>query len=413
MSTMASTFSPNLNLELMADGEKGNAWGSITNQNLSAIDAEFGLTTNGDPSGLIGADYAGRMAYDTSLDAVWFSEATATTTASSVFHQIRSVGTLTNLDVTGTATIASLIVEGTLEAAIIQGASSASSIYVAGSATVSGTAVFKTNLVVEGTTTVSTLTVKGTSTFEATAVFKSAMIVQGTVTVSGTLAANKIVAGSVSISGGLSVTTFTPAALTVTGAATVGGDLVIKGDTSGSSATFDSVAGGAMSGSTLTLSGIATIGDDLIVKGSTSVNDLHATTMTVSGTATIASLVVSGTIQAGSGIITVGGTLELNPLAVTATSAAHGLGQQPDFVQVWLQNLTGEFGYSAGDRVSLTAGDMNDSGTSRLIGVDVDSTNVRFMIANTYPLVPRKDSTAAVAPTAANWKAVIIPFVFG
>lgn len=44
---MASTFSTNLNLELMADGEKVGSWGSITNANWEIVDAAIGAIYTG------------------------------------------------------------------------------------------------------------------------------------------------------------------------------------------------------------------------------------------------------------------------------------------------------------------------------------------------------------------------------
>ena len=43
---MASTFSSDLKIELMATGENSGAWGTVTNDNLSALEEAIARTTD-------------------------------------------------------------------------------------------------------------------------------------------------------------------------------------------------------------------------------------------------------------------------------------------------------------------------------------------------------------------------------
>ena len=43
---MASTYSSNLNLELITTGEKAGTWGTITNTNLQQLEQDTKITNN-------------------------------------------------------------------------------------------------------------------------------------------------------------------------------------------------------------------------------------------------------------------------------------------------------------------------------------------------------------------------------
>ena len=91
---MASTFSTNLNLELMAKGENANAWGTITNDNLSAVDAEFALKGAGDPSQTQGIGqhkvYQGQQYYSTTERTLYIC-ASGTSTASAGYYKLNKI----------------------------------------------------------------------------------------------------------------------------------------------------------------------------------------------------------------------------------------------------------------------------------------------------------------------------------
>lgn len=87
---MASTFSNNLNLELMAKGEQANAWGTITNDNLSAVDAELGLKgTNVQGTG-VPQLYVGQKYFHTGENTLYIATS-ATSTASAGYTRLQAI----------------------------------------------------------------------------------------------------------------------------------------------------------------------------------------------------------------------------------------------------------------------------------------------------------------------------------
>lgn len=109
-----------------------------------------------------------------------------------------------------------------------------------------------------------------------------------------------------------------------------------------------------------------------------------------------------------------GTVLEKNPIAVNSqTTQAHGLGAVPDIVVSELVCVTGELGYSAGDRIDLGSGIHAVNGATTVASVFKDSTNLILTISNnSLPSVARKDTNAAATITAANWKVTLTPYTF-
>lgn len=104
-----------------------------------------------------------------------------------------------------------------------------------------------------------------------------------------------------------------------------------------------------------------------------------------------------------------GTTLTKNPVAFSSTTTqAHGLGAEPDLLDVVMECLTGEQGYSAGDRVRPLVGGM-DAVTNGGIAVLKDSTNVVLIIGAGIRIL-HKTSYTSQTVTAANWKIEIVPW---
>lgn len=109
----------------------------------------------------------------------------------------------------------------------------------------------------------------------------------------------------------------------------------------------------------------------------------------------------NGTPIVGSSF-TAGSTATLNPVSATVAATAHNLGSTPDFVQWYLENLSTELGFSAGDRVPM----FSNNG---VIGVAIDATNVTILCSGT-PNILRKDTGAIATITLSKWKFVAVPY---
>lgn len=115
------------------------------------------------------------------------------------------------------------------------------------------------------------------------------------------------------------------------------------------------------------------------------------------------------------GSLTAGTAVTLNPYAPATTSGAvaHGLGAKPDIIIAYFECITGELGYSAGDRVSLGQAAMSNGPMNGAM-VNYDATNCTIVTANetNNPLFAAKagGTVATNFITAANWKIVAIPY---
>jgi hypothetical protein len=109
------------------------------------------------------------------------------------------------------------------------------------------------------------------------------------------------------------------------------------------------------------------------------------------------------------GTLTAGTSCVKSPLvASSVTVQAHGLGAKPAKVELYLECLTAEFGYSIGDQITL---ESTNTGTPYVVAAR-DVTNVTLIMhANIASFSTLNKGTAAlVTLTAANWKAVAVPY---
>ena len=113
-------------------------------------------------------------------------------------------------------------------------------------------------------------------------------------------------------------------------------------------------------------------------------------------------------------LITAGTTLTQNPFAINAeVSQAHGLGAEPTFFKVVLECLTGDQGYSTGDRIILSASVITASGSHENFNIIANATNVILVTENSNPLtIVNKSTRARVNITSANWKLEVLPYLF-
>lgn len=111
--------------------------------------------------------------------------------------------------------------------------------------------------------------------------------------------------------------------------------------------------------------------------------------------------------------VTSGTILTKAPLVFgTTTSQAHNLGQEPSYIRVVLECVTGENGWVSGDRIDMST--LNpDSNAASFYGINVyaDATNVYLKIYDGIYLFS-KNSSAGSLITAANWKIICYPYKF-
>lgn len=97
-----------------------------------------------------------------------------------------------------------------------------------------------------------------------------------------------------------------------------------------------------------------------------------------------------------------------NSTAQTLTTSstltiAHGLGAEPTIIQLILQNVTTNLGWSPGDRVFYPAL-ADDSGATNGFNISADATNIYILQAAGSPLLLTKGSPGSASPlTPANW----------
>lgn len=108
-----------------------------------------------------------------------------------------------------------------------------------------------------------------------------------------------------------------------------------------------------------------------------------------------------------SGTLTAGTTNTKNPVVFsTQTTAAHGLGATPTHYNKYLECITTEWGYAVGDRIDMPGQDANGAYG---ISVSANATNTYISIAGGIVVVPLAGGSPQ-AITAANWKAVVVPY---
>jgi hypothetical protein len=107
--------------------------------------------------------------------------------------------------------------------------------------------------------------------------------------------------------------------------------------------------------------------------------------------------------------IVTGTPLVLNPWTDnSSTTQAHGLAGQPKLIRAELECITGEYGYSTGDKIDLSA--SYHTSTARGFNVYSDATNVG-LVTSTGPGIIDKSSVGTLRTiTSANWKVNLTPY---
>lgn len=160
-----------------------------------------------------------------------------------------------------------------------------------------------------------------------------------------------------------------------------------------------------LTGTTAQFNSALSDGNFATLAGSESLSNKTITAPVLSGT-------VTGTYTLG-GTPTVPGTLTagtphvMNPyVAGSASSTAHALGQQPTIVHWYLENLSTDAGYAAGDRVFT----FSDTAASRGFSPYSDMTVCGVSTDGSLPAVQNKSTGTSTAITASKWKLVIQPY---
>lgn len=116
-------------------------------------------------------------------------------------------------------------------------------------------------------------------------------------------------------------------------------------------------------------------------------------------------------VNAVNGTMTLGTENVMNPYATSsASTVAHLLPRIPDYCFLWLQNLTTELGYAAGDRVPILEGGLQGTNAAD-INVSYNATNTIIAAANTLVSLVNRSTFAVTGITAARWKIVAQPVI--
>lgn len=147
--------------------------------------------------------------------------------------------------------------------------------------------------------------------------------------------------------------------------------------------------------------------DEGTAQGRVTILNCTGTGVTCTKSGTTGMLSVSG---GSTGTVTIGTDCVQNPwVASTVTTVAHGLGAAPSFLSVYIENLTAEANYVAGDRIYWFA----DGATAR--GFSAFATTTTTGIASTAGasgfFVADKVTGAATNITLSRWKIVVRSFL--
>ena len=117
---------------------------------------------------------------------------------------------------------------------------------------------------------------------------------------------------------------------------------------------------------------------------------------------------ITGTVA---GTLTAGTSVTRNPfVAGSNTTSAHGLGTATLIILSYMECITAEQGYVAGDRVYNHAEDSNLNGSFNYT-VRTDATNIEIVCGSSAPsAIQKTGGGGVVALTAANWKIIAIPY---
>jgi hypothetical protein len=88
----------------------------------------------------------------------------------------------------------------------------------------------------------------------------------------------------------------------------------------------------------------------------------------------------------------------------------HGLGRQPDRVEVFLENTTTEGNWEVGDRVMFASSSVNGGAASAAITVGVNKTHVYVATGTALPAINNRSTGASAIINAANWKVIMRVF---
>lgn len=88
----------------------------------------------------------------------------------------------------------------------------------------------------------------------------------------------------------------------------------------------------------------------------------------------------------------------------TVDVQAHGLGDYPEDVHIYLECTTADNGYAVGDRLLISTGHDADSPA---IAVQVDTTNIRVITGTALIKVPPKTGGTSVTLGTGDWKVII------
>ena len=117
---------------------------------------------------------------------------------------------------------------------------------------------------------------------------------------------------------------------------------------------------------------------------------------------------ITGTVA---GTLTAGTSVTRNPFSAGSnTTSAHGLGTATLIILSYMECITAEQGYVAGDRVYNHAEDSNLNGSFNYT-VRTDATNIEIVCGSSNPsAIQLTGGGGVVALTAANWKIIAIPY---
>lgn len=90
----------------------------------------------------------------------------------------------------------------------------------------------------------------------------------------------------------------------------------------------------------------------------------------------------------------------------TSYSQAHGLGRHPPNVKIWIENVTTDIGYVAGDRVLVSMGN-DDANASGCIYTDTTNAVMLTRSAGFGLQIPNKGTRVLTGISVGNWKVIM------
>jgi len=157
--------------------------------------------------------------------------------------------------------------------------------------------------------------------------------------------------------------------------------------------------------------GIATYtaGDTLYASGANTLAKLAkgtaAQVLTMNAGATAPEWATPAT--ATTGTLTAGTLCEVTLGGTGITTAAHGLGVRPKYIECYLEcvNAAGSAGYALGKQIEAPPLNVNGS---YVVEADATNTNIRINTGNTT--IPHGTTYAPTVITLADWKLVAVPY---